>query len=61
MSVLSREFCRRCKVWWVGRAACPVCKCRLSAKERPDALPEIRPGVRAQWNESQNNQKESRR
>jgi len=44
-------WCEGCKVWWTRRAMCPRCRQPLRVKAKPVVLPELRPGVRAEWDE----------
>jgi len=44
-------WCRRCCVWWPRRSRCPGCGSSLIAKAQPVQAPELRPGVRAEWDD----------
>lgn len=45
------DFCAHCKTWWRERLRCPACGCRLSVKVMPKAMPQLRPGVYAMWDD----------
>jgi len=42
-------WCAACKCWWTNRTTCLQCRSPLQAKPLPTPLPELRPGVRAEW------------
>ena len=45
-------WCRWCGAWWANRRTCPVHPTQpLEEKTPPTTLPELRPGVKAQWDE----------
>lgn len=49
---IGERWCASCSVYWSGQTQCPSCDGALIAKPRQPLMPELRPGVRAQWDEA---------
>jgi hypothetical protein len=46
-------WCRHCCCFWANRSTCPVHQRALEEKARPVLATEIRPGIRAEWDEQE--------